>query len=104
MNAFFLLIIAIMSEITGTTALKASDGFTRLGPAIIVVVGYAMSFYLLAQCLKQIPLGTAYAIWSGLGTAGTAIIGILIWQESVDIGRIIGIALIIVGVVVVQLS
>lgn len=104
MNAFLLLIIAIMSEITGTTALKASEGFTRLGPAIIVVVAYAMSFYLLSQCLKHIPLGTAYAIWSGLGTAGTAIVGVMLWQESLDVGRIIGIGLIIFGVVVLQLS
>lgn len=101
-NAFMLLLAAITSEIVGTTSLKFSDGFTRPLPSLIVVLGYGLSFYLMSLSLRHIPLGTAYAIWSGLGTAATAAIGVLIWKESLDSARLIGIALIIVGVVVLN--
>lgn len=102
MNGLLLLGFAILSEIVATTALKLSDGFTKPLPSLIVVVGYGIAFYLISLSLRQIPIGTAYAIWSGVGTAATAAIGVLLWKETLEPGRIIGIALIIIGVVVLQ--
>ncbi|NNJ09354.1 multidrug efflux SMR transporter [Chloroflexales bacterium ZM16-3] len=101
-NALLALLAAIVSEVIGTTALKFSDGFSRPLPSLIVVVGYALSFYLMSLSLRSIPLGTAYAIWSGLGTAATVAIGVLLWKESLDPARVIGIALIIAGVLVLN--
>ena len=82
MNAgsMLVLFLAIASEVVGTVALKASEGFARLGPTMLVVVGYGLTFYLLGLALKQIPLGVAYAIWSGLGTAGAVLAGVLLWR------------------------
>jgi small multidrug resistance pump len=104
MSPYLLLILAIAAEVAGTSALKASQGFTRLVPSLIVVAGYAASFYLLALALKQIPIGTAYAIWSGLGTVGVVLIGALLLRESVNPAGLLGIGLIIAGVVVLNLS
>jgi small multidrug resistance pump len=98
-----ILVLAILSGVAGTVALKASEGFTRLGPNALVVVGYGLSFYLLAQALKQIPLGIAYAIWSGLGAAGAGVAGILLWRESLNLAGIIGILLIVVGVILLNI-
>jgi small multidrug resistance pump len=98
-----ILLLAIASEVVGTVALKASEGFARLGPNVLVVVGYGLSFYLLALALKQIPLGIAYAIWSGLGTAGAVVAGILLWRESLSLAGVVGIALIIAGVILLNL-
>ncbi|MGO0060585.1 DMT family transporter [Brevibacillus fluminis] len=103
MNYLFLL-LAILTEIVATTSLKLSDGFTRLAPSIVVVIGYAVSFYLLSLSLRGLPLGTAYAIWSGLGTALTVVVGIILWQESISPLRIIGILTIIAGVVLLKLA
>ncbi len=72
---------AVLSEVTATTALKFSEGFTKLTPSLIVVVGYGLSFYLLALSLKIIPLGTAYALWSGVLTV---IVGAVLWHEQMD--------------------
>ena len=102
-TSMLVLVLAILSEVVGTVALKASEGFTRLGPNALVVVGYGLSFYLLAQALKQIPLGIAYAIWSGLGTAGAVVAGILLWRESLNLTGIIGILLIIIGVILLNI-
>ncbi|NJN17950.1 MAG: multidrug efflux SMR transporter [Oscillochloris sp.] len=101
-QAFLLLFAAIVSEVIATTSLKLSEGFTRPVPSLIVVLGYGTAFYLLSLSLRQIPLGTAYAIWSGVGTAATVIIGILVWGEPVSAWRMFGIGLIIAGVVVLQ--
>lgn len=105
MNAgsMLLLLLAILSEVVGTIALKASEGFTRLGPNVLMVVGYGLSLFLLALALKQIPLGVAYAIWSGLGTAGAVVAGILLWRESLNLVGIIGILFIIAGVVLLNI-
>ena len=105
MNAgsLLLLLIAILSEVVGTVALKASDGFARLGPTALVVVGYGLTFYFLGLALKQIPLGVAYAIWSGLGTAGAVLAGVLLWRESLNLAGVIGIALIVAGVLILNL-
>ncbi len=102
-KTFLLLLLAIAAEVTGTTALKMSEGFSRLWPSLLVVVGYASSFYLLSLALKHMPLGIAYAIWSGLGTAATVVIGIWLWNESLTAARVIGILLIMAGTVVLQL-
>ena len=101
---FIYLLFAILLEIVATTSLKLSNGFTKLVPSVVVVLGYAASFYLLSLALKYFPLGTAYAIWSGLGTALTVIVGIILWQESVSLSRILGIAIIIAGVVLLNLA
>jgi small multidrug resistance pump len=105
MNAgsMLLLLLAILSEVVGTIALKASEGFTRLGPNVLMVVGYGLSLFLLALALKQIPLGVAYAIWSGLGTAGAVVAGILLWRESLNLVGIVGILFIIAGVVLLNI-
>ena len=98
-----ILLLAIVSEVGGTVALKASEGFARLGPTLLVVVGYVLTFYFLGLALKQIPLGVAYAIWSGLGTAGAVLAGVLLWRESLSPAGVVGIALIVAGVVILNL-
>jgi small multidrug resistance pump len=102
-GAMLILVLAILSEVVGTVALKASEGFARLGPNVLVVVGYGLSFYFLALALKQIPLGVAYAVWSGLGTAGAVVAGILLWRESLTLTGVAGIVLIIAGVILLNL-
>lgn len=103
MKAYLFLLLAITAELFGTSMLKASNGFTKVLPTIGVFVGFAISFYSLSLSLRAIPLSVAYAIWSGLGTVATVIIGILIWKEKVSPTSIIGILLIIIGVVLVNL-
>lgn len=103
MNTVVTLMLTILSEVIATTSLKASEGFTKPIPSIIVVVGYAIAFYMLSLTIKNMPLGTAYAIWSGLGTTGVVLVGILVWREPLDIPRIVGIALIVIGVIVLNL-
>jgi small multidrug resistance pump len=102
-GSMLVLLLAIVSEVVGTVALKASEGFARLGPTALVVVGYGLTFYFLGLALKQIPLGVAYAIWSGLGTAGAVLAGVLIWRESLNLAGVVGIALIVVGVLILNL-
>ena len=102
--AYVLLAAAIIFEVVGTTLLKFSDGFTRLWPSAGTLVTYTISFVLLAQTLKTVPVGTAYAIWSAAGTALIAAIGIVFLGESATVARLGGIALVIVGVVVLNLS
>jgi small multidrug resistance pump len=102
--AFFLLAAAIVAEVLGTTALKVSNGFTRLWPSVATVVGYAISFVLLAQVLKSMAVGTAYAIWSALGTALIVVIGVLFFGESLGPVKVVGIVLVIVGVVLLNLT
>ena len=102
MNVLLILLGAIASEVIGTTFLKLSEGFTRPLPNLLAVLGYGMSFYLMSLTLKQIPLGIAYAIWSGLGTVATVAVGVLVWKEHLDLARIIGIGMIIGGVLVLN--
>lgn len=96
--------LAIASEVAATTSLKLSQGFTRLGPSLVVIIGYGAAFYFLSLSLKHIPLGVAYAIWSGLGTAGAVLAGVLLWHETLDPYRAVGIALILIGTVMLNLS
>ncbi len=104
MSAFTYLLLAIASELVATTSLKFSYGFTKPLPSILVVIGYGASFYLMSQALKMaMPIGTAYAIWSGIGTVGIAILGVLFFSETMDMARIIGISLIVAGVLVLNM-
>jgi len=103
MKAAAILLFAIISEVIGTTSLKFSEGFTKVVPSVIVVLGYGLSFYLLSISLKEIPLGIAYALWSGIGIVLAMIAGILIWREPLDWARVIGTILIVGGIVIMNL-
>ena len=94
--------LAIVSEVIATSALKASEEFSRLVPSIIVVLGYAVAFYFLSLTLRTIPVGIAYAIWSGIGIVLIALVGVFWFRQSLDLPAIIGMALIILGVVVMN--
>ncbi len=98
------LAIAILLEISGTTALKLSDGFTRPGPASVVIVSYVASFAVLSLALRRIDLSTAYAVWSGVGTALVAAIGILWFGEPAGLWKLLSLVLIIVGVAGLHLA
>jgi small multidrug resistance pump len=103
--AWILLAAAIVSEVLATTALKLSDGLTHTGWTVVVAVGYISSFILLAQALKlQMPVGVAYAVWAGIGTAAIAAIGTLFLGEVMSAAKAGGIVLIIAGVVVLNLA
>ncbi|MBW1597605.1 multidrug efflux SMR transporter [Streptomyces sp. JJ38] len=95
---------AILAEVLATTSMKYSDGFTRLWPTLGTGVGYLIAFVLLAQALKTMSVGTAYAIWSGVGTAAIAVIGMVFINEPVTLARISGILLVIAGVLVLNLG
>lgn len=94
---------AILSEVIATSSLKASNGFTRLLPSVLVVVGYGTAFYCLSQTLKTIPVGVAYAIWSGLGTVLIALVGLVLYKQRLDAAAMAGMGLIIAGVLVMNL-
>jgi small multidrug resistance pump len=96
------LALAIGSEIVATVSLKLSDGFTKPAPSVVVVAGYALSFYALSISLRTIPLGVVYAIWSGVGTAAIVVIGLFLFRESLDAVKVVGIGLIITGVVMLN--
>ncbi len=100
--SYLYLAIAIVCEVIGTSALKATEGFTRLGPSIVVVVGYGLAFYFLSLTLRTVPVGVAYAIWSGAGVALITLIGWLVFKQRLDAPAIFGIGLIVAGVVVIQ--
>ena len=99
-----LLVAAILTEVTGTIALRESDGFSRLWPSVIVVLGYGASFYLLALVLKTLEISLVYAVWSGAGTALIAVVGILAFGETATALKVGSIALIILGVVGLNLG
>ncbi len=104
MHPYALLGLAIVSEVVGTSALKLSDGFTRLVPSATVVIGYSVSFWLLSITLKALPVGFVYAVWSGVGVAAIALIGVVWFGENLSWAGVAGIALIIAGVTVLQLA
>lgn len=97
------LISAIVAEVVATTALKASNGFTQATPAAVAIVGYAIAFYLLALTLRAIPVGVAYAIWSGVGIVGITLIGYYRFGQALDAAGLIGIGLIAAGVLVLNI-
>jgi small multidrug resistance pump len=102
MKTFSILFLAILSEVIATTALKFSEGFTKLVPSVVVVLCYGLSFYLLSAALKVMPIGVAYAIWSGVGLILTVIAGMILWQERLDWARVVGIILILAGIVFIN--
>ncbi|RBP90039.1 multidrug resistance protein EbrB [Cytobacillus firmus] len=104
MRGYIYLTISIAGEIFATTMLKLSDGFTVLLPSAGVMFGYALSFYCLSLCLNTVPLSLAYAIWSGAGTALTALIGAILWGEAFSSLKILGIILIIGGIIALNSS
>ncbi|WP_042349293.1 DMT family transporter [Bacillus massiliigorillae] len=102
MNGYVALALAITSEVFGTTMLKLSEGFTNVFPSIGVVLGFGCAFYCLSLCLRTVSLSLAYAIWSGVGTAITALLGILIWNDPFSMMTCLGLILIIGGVVLLN--
>ncbi len=96
------LALAIIAEVAATSALKASQEFTKLIPSLIVVIGYGVAFYLLTLVLRTIPLGITYALWSGVGIILVAIIGAILYKQIPDFPAVIGIVFIVVGVVVIN--
>jgi len=101
---WFYLAMAILLEVMGTTCMKLSEGFTRLTPSVLVFVLYGVSFSLMILALKKMELGVVYAIWAGLGTALIALIGIVWFQESVSLMKIVSILFIVLGVAGLRLS
>ena len=99
-----LLVAAGLLEIVWAVALKASDGFTRKGPAALTVVAAAASFYLLARAMRDLPAGTAYAVWTGIGALGVAILGMVWFGDAATPLRIAGIGLIIAGIMALKLA
>ncbi len=100
---YLYLTIAIIAEVIGTSALKASEGFTQTLPSIVAIIGYGVAFYFLSLVLKAIPVGVAYAIWSGLGVVLVAIVGTVTFNQKLDLAAIIGMLLIIAGVFVMNI-
>jgi small multidrug resistance pump len=103
MYQWIFLTIAIVSEVIATSALKSSEGFSRLWPSVIVTIGYTSAFYFLSLTLKTIPIGVAYAVWAGSGVALIALIAWIFFGQALDLPAIIGLSLIVAGVVVLNL-
>ncbi|WAK01392.1 DMT family transporter [Methylobacter sp. YRD-M1] len=102
--AWLLLFSAGVAEIVFALSLKYNEGFTKLWPSIITMISGGCSFYLLTLAIKTLPLGTAYAVWTGMGAVGVAIIGIFLFKESTDIYRLLSIVLIIAGIIGLKLT
>jgi len=103
MKSWLFLAIAIVAEVVATSALKSSEGFTRLGPSALVVAGYGVAFYFLSLVLKTIPVGVAYAVWSGLGIVLIAAVAWLVHGQKLDAWALVGMGLIVSGVAVLNL-
>lgn len=102
MKNWLFLAIAIVSETIATSALKASDGFSRLWPSVAVVAGYGIAFYFLSLTLRAIPVGIAYAVWSGVGIMLISLVGWLVYGQKLDAPALVGMGLIVAGVVVMN--
>lgn len=102
MTSWIYLMIAIVAEVIATSALRASDGFERVLPSVIVVVGYSTAFYFLSMTLKTIPVGVAYAVWSGVGIVLISAVAWVMFGQKLDLGAVVGIALIAAGVIVLN--
>ncbi len=103
MTTYAYLAIAICAEVAATSALKASEQFSRVFPSVIVVLGYGVSFYFLALVLQELPVGITYAVWSGAGIVLVTLLSMLLYQQTPDLAAIVGMGLIISGVVVIHL-
>ena len=104
MNAWLVLSIAIVAEVIATLALKASDGFTRWLPSLVVVIGYAIAFYGMSLSLKSIPVGIAYAVWAGVGIVLVSLFSWLFYQQTLTGMQWLGIVFIVSGVMVLNIS
>ncbi len=104
MTVWVLLGLAILSETVGSPSLRASEGFSKPLPSVLVAVGFGCAFYLLSLVLKSLPLGMTYVIWAGVGTALTALVGWLYFKDPFQLGALVGIGIIIAGVAVLNLS
>ena len=102
-QTYLILFLAVLAETVGTSALQASQQFTRLGPSLLVVLAYATSFYLLSMTLRELPVGVVYALWSGLGIVLIALIGYVVFGQRLDLPAVLGIGLILAGIVVIHL-
>lgn len=103
MKYWFYLCAAIIAEVVATSALRATDGFSKLLPSLVTVAGYGAAFYLLSLTLRTIPVGVAYAVWSGLGTVLVALVARFLYGQRLDVPGLVGIALIVAGVAVLNL-
>ena len=101
--SYLYLAIAILTEVIATSALRATEEFTKFWPSLIVIISYALSFYFLTLTLRSIPLGVTYAVWSGIGIVLITIAGVLLYKQTPDLPAIIGMGLIISGVIVIHL-
>jgi small multidrug resistance pump len=101
-SAYALLAVAIVAEVVATSALRASDGFSRLVPSVIVVIGYGISFYLLSLTLKSLPVGIVYAVWSGVGIVLITLVAALLFKQIPDLPAVLGMGLIVAGVIVLN--
>jgi len=102
-SAYWLLALAIIAEVIATLSLKATQGFTQWLPSVAVIVGYGVAFICLSIVVKTIPLGLAYAIWTGIGTVLITLFAAYLYQQALDLPAIIGMSLIVAGVIVIQL-
>lgn len=103
MPVYLTLALAVLAETIGTTALQASQQFTRLWPSVLVVVAYSISFYLLSITLKVMPVGVVYALWSGLGIILIACIGLAVFGQRLDLPAVLGLGLIVLGIAIIHL-
>ncbi len=102
-KAYLILLVAVVFETIGTAALQASQQFTKPIPSIIVVIGYGLAFYMMAQTLRYLPVGITYAVWSGLGIISISIIAYFVFGQKLDLAAILGMGLIVVGILVINL-
>lgn len=102
--AYILLLLSIISEVFGTTMLKLSTGFKSILPAIGVIIGYGISFYLLSLVLLELPLGFTYAVWGGVGTVVTAMAGVILFKEKLNKKSVLGIFFIMIGVILLNVE
>tara|TARA_B100000497_G_C7432886_1_gene270197 strand:+ start:51 stop:386 length:336 start_codon:yes stop_codon:yes gene_type:complete len=103
MNTWIYLGLAILSEVMATASLKSTEGFTKIWPSVLVLVGYSAAFYFLSLTLNEIPIGVAYAVWSGVGVATITVISVVFMDQKIDFAGALGIALIVAGVIVLRL-
>ncbi len=96
------LLLAIVSEVVATSALKSSESFSRLWPSVLTVVGYGVAFYLLSLTLREMPVGIAYAIWSGVGIVLVSLAAVVLFGQKLDLPALIGMGLIVAGVIVIN--
>jgi small multidrug resistance pump len=101
-TALFELLLAIASEQVGTSAMKASEGFTLLGPTVLAVIGYVFSLIFFGRCMRILPMGFAYALWVGLGMITSSVIGVVIFKETLSISVLLGLTVIAAGILVLN--